>query len=173
MFWTILGNVLFIFAMRLIDVSLGTIRMIMINRGQKLIAPLLGFVEVTIWVVAVSRVFSNLDSIWHILAYSGGFAAGTLVGMLIEERMALGEIEIQAISTQKSGEIAEKLRAADFGVTTIKAAGRSGALDVVTTVAQRKEEADILKIIEAIDPNSFVTVEAKKEVQHGYLHTRK
>lgn len=173
MFWTILSSVLFIFCMRLVDVSLGTLRMIMINRGQKVIAPILGFVEVSIWVVAVSQVFTNLDSIWHILGYSGGFAAGTLVGMLIEERMALGKIEIHAISTEKSLDIAEILRAADFGVTTLKAAGQSGEFDIVTTVVQRKEEPTVLNIIETIDPHSFVTVEAKQEVKQGYLHTRK
>ena len=173
MFWTILGSVLFIFCLRLIDVSLGTVRMIMINRGQKMIAPILGFVEVTIWVVAVSHVFTNLDSIWHIIGYSGGFAAGTLVGMLIEERMALGVVEIHAISLERSAEIIKKLREADFGVTTIRAAGQSGEIDLITTVARRKEEQQIINFIESIDPHSFVTIEAKKGVQHGHLHLRK
>ena len=93
--------------------------------------------------------------------------------MLIEERMALGEVEIQVISLQKSGEIADRLRAADFGVTLLQAAGQTGAFDVVTTVAQRKEEPEIFELIEAVDPGSFVTVEAKKAVRHGYVHTRK
>ncbi len=88
MIWVMIGNALLIFYLRLVDVSLGTVRLIMIGRGRRKIAPLLGFVEVTIWVVAISQVITNLDNIFNILGYSGGFAAGTLVGMWIEDKLA-------------------------------------------------------------------------------------
>jgi uncharacterized protein YebE (UPF0316 family) len=114
MTWTVVFTAV-IFCLRLIDVSLGTVRLLMIGRGQRKIAPLLGFVEVTIWVVAISQVISNLDNIVNVLAYSGGFAAGTLVGMWIEDRLPLGYVGISIFSTTKGKEIAWQLRQADWG----------------------------------------------------------
>ena len=67
----------------------GTVRLIMVTRGIRKWAVLIGFVEVTIWVVAISQVISNLNNVWNILGYSGGFAAGTFVGMYLENRLAL------------------------------------------------------------------------------------
>jgi uncharacterized protein YebE (UPF0316 family) len=87
MTWTVLFTAVMIFCLRLIDKSLGTVRLLMIGWGQRKIAPPPGFVEVTIWLVAISQVITNLDNIVNVLAYSGGFAAGTLVGMWIEDEL--------------------------------------------------------------------------------------
>ena len=129
MIWMMLGNALLIFCLRLVDVSLGTVRMIMISRGRRKIAPVLGFVEVTIWVVAISQVMGNLDNIFNILGYSGGFAAGTLVGMWLEDKLALGHVGISIISMTQGPKIVRKLRQANYGVTELIGSGRSGALE--------------------------------------------
>ena len=138
MIWIMLGNALLIFCLRLVDVSLGTVRMIMISRGRRKIAPVLGFVEVTIWVVAISQVMGNLDNIFNILGYSGGFAAGTLVGMWIEGKLALGHVGISIISMTQGPKIVQKLRQADYGVTELIGSGRSGLVNLITTIVPVK-----------------------------------
>ena len=112
MFWTTAWNALLIFALRLTDVSMGTVRTTMIMRGQRRWAALIGFVEVTIWVLAISRVISNLDTIWNVIGYSGGFATGTLLGMLIEDKLALGYADLLIISITKGPEITAKVHSA-------------------------------------------------------------
>ena len=173
MVWIMLGNGLLIFCLRLVDVSLGTVRLIMIGRGRRKIAPLLGFVEVTIWVVAISQVISNLDNIFNILAYSGGFAAGTLVGMWIEDKLALGHVGISIISTSQGQKIVQKLRQADYGVTELTGSGRSGTVNLITTIVPRKEVEDVFQLVNQTDPKSFIAIDDMKDVKRGYMHVAK
>jgi uncharacterized protein YebE (UPF0316 family) len=170
MTWMILVTALLIFCLRLVDVSLGTVRLLMIGRGQRKIAPLLGFVEVTIWVIAISQVITNLDNIINILAYSGGFAAGTLVGMWIEDKLPLGHVGISIVSTTQGQEIARKLRQADYGVTELIGSGRSGVVNLITTIVPRKDVKDVLQLVNQTDPKSFIAVDDMKVVKRGYMH---
>ena len=172
MIWILLGNALLIFCLRLIDVSLGTVRLIMIGRGRRKIAPLLGFVEVTIWVVAISQVITNLDNIFNILGYSGGFAAGTLVGMWIEDKLALGHVGINIISTSQGKKIIQKLRQADYGVTELTGSGRSGVVNLITTIVPRKDVEDVLWLVNRADPKSFIAIDDMKDVKRGYMHVK-
>jgi uncharacterized protein YebE (UPF0316 family) len=173
MVWLMLGNALLIFCLRLIDVSLGTVRLIMINRGRRKIAPLLGFVEVTVWVVAISQVITNLDNIFNILGYSGGFAAGTLVGMWIEDKLALGHVEISIFSTTHGQKIVRKLRQADYGVTELTGNGRSGVVNLITTIVPRRDVKNIFQLVNQTDPKSFIAVDDMKDVKRGYMHVVK
>jgi len=173
MIWMILGNALLIFGLRLVDVSLGTVRVIMISRGRRKIAPLLGFVEVTIWVVAISQVMTNLDNIVNIFAYSGGFAAGTLVGMWIEDKLALGHVGISIISRAKGPNIVVKLRQADYGVTELMGNGRTGVVNLITTIVPRKDVENVFELVNRIDPKSFIAVDDVKAVTRGYMHVVK
>lgn len=168
---SLLLSVLLIFFLRVIDVSLGTIRMIMTLHDRRIWAAVIGFVEITIWVVAVSQVITNLDSIWKILAYSGGFAAGTVIGMWIEDRLALGDVAIYIISPEKGGEIAGKIRKANYGATELPAYGRSGSVSVLGVVTSRKRLNALLKLVDEIDENAFVTVEHKRKVYRGFGRT--
>jgi uncharacterized protein YebE (UPF0316 family) len=170
MVWLMLGNALLIFGLRLIDVSLGTVRLIMISRGRRKIAPLLGFVEVTIWVVAISQVITNLDNIFNILGYSGGFAVGTLVGMWIEDKLALGHVEISIFSTTRGRKIVRKLRQADYGVTELTGNGRTGVVNFITTIVPRRDVKNIFQLVNRIDPKSFIAVDDMKAVKQGYMH---
>ena len=97
--WATVCNALLIFSLRLIDVSMGTVRTIMVMRGMRKWAAMIGFVEVSIWVVAISRVIGQVNNILSVIGYGGGFAAGTLLGMWIEDKLALGHVDIRVIST--------------------------------------------------------------------------
>jgi uncharacterized protein YebE (UPF0316 family) len=159
---------LLIFCLRIIDVSMGTVRMLMIVRGMRKWAVLIGFVEVTIWVIAISQVMSNLNNVWNILAYSGGFAMGTFVGMHLENRLALGTVGVQVISLKKGAQVAAKIRAAGYGATEVPAVGQSGPVSLIGVVVPRKEKGALLALINGVDPAAFVTVDDKRYVDRGY-----
>lgn len=173
MFWTIVGNAMLIFALRLTDVSMGTVRTIMVMRGMRKVAALIGFVEVSIWVVAISRVIGNLDSVWNVLGYGGGFAAGTLLGMWIEDKLALGHVYVHVISMDRGQELAHTIREAGYGATQVRAEGKSGPVHVIDTVVPRKQAKKLLKLVNAVDADSFVTIEEARQVMRGYLRAIK
>jgi uncharacterized protein YebE (UPF0316 family) len=163
----ILGGVL-IFCLRLTDVTLGTLRILMTVRGQKLFAALIGFVEVTIFVVAISQVVRDANNFWNVVGYSGGFAAGTLVGMSIEERLALGFTVVRIICTDMSNAVAEALRAAGFGVTEMGGHGMRGPVEVLEAVVRRADVPTVLQIVDSTDRKAFITVEETRRVYRGW-----
>lgn len=163
----ILGGLL-IFCLRLTDVTLGTLRILMTVRGRKPLAALIGFVEVTIFVVAISQVVRNATNIWSVLGYSGGFAAGTLVGMTIEERLALGFTVVRIMSTNLENKLAEALRALGFGVTEMSGQGLRGTVEILEVVVQRHDLPKVLQTIDHVDSKAFVTVEETRRVYRGY-----
>jgi uncharacterized protein YebE (UPF0316 family) len=168
-----MGNALLIFCLRLTDVSLGTVRMIMVTRGMRKIAALMGFIEVTIWVVAITRVLGNMDNVISIVAYSGGFACGTLLGMGIEERLALGHVRVRIISMDKGQEVARVIREAGFGATLVRAEGQSGPVFMVDVVVARKEIQEINRLVNQVDATAFMTVEDARRVLRGYQRVGK
>lgn len=168
MFWSILGNALLIFALRVTDVSMGTVRTMMVMRGMRKLAALIGFVEVTIWVVAISRVLGHLDSVWNVLGYSGGFATGTLLGMWIESKLAFGHVHVHVVSTKKGIELAQKIREAGFGATQLRAEGQSGMVYLTQVTAPRKRVDEIIRVVNEVDATAFVTVEEARRVLRGY-----
>jgi uncharacterized protein YebE (UPF0316 family) len=173
MFWTVLGNALLIFALRLIDVSMGTVRMMMVNRGMRKIAALIGFVEVSIWVLAISRVITNLDNIWNVIGYSGGFAAGTLLGMWIEDKLAIGTSQIEIISLTKCDQILEAIRDAGYGATKIQGQGQSGPAHVIRVITPRKGVQALLREVNKVDAKAFITVEDIRQMIGGYRRLAK
>lgn len=164
----IFAGMLLIFCLRIVDVSMGTVRTLMVVRGMRKWAVLIGFVEVTIWVVAISQVMSNLNNVWNVLAYSGGFATGTYVGMHLENRLALGNVNIEVVSLKKGSEIATKVRKAGFGATELPALGQSGPVSLIGIVVPRKQKPSLLALISDIDPTAFVTVDDMRRVDRGY-----
>ena len=163
----ILGGLL-IFCLRLCDVTLGTLRIVMTVRGRKLFAALFGFIEVTIFVVAISRVVRNMGNPWLVLGYSSGFAAGTLVGMTIEERLALGWTVVRIISTDLSKRVAEALRQASFGVTEMSGQGMRGTVQIFEVVVRRTDLPKVLQTVDQVDSKAFVTVEETRRVYRGW-----
>jgi len=165
--WQTVNVALLIVMLRSIDVSLGTLRMIMITRGKRLLATLLGFVEATIWVVAVSQVLTNLDNIWNVLGYSSGYAVGTLLGMWLEDKLALGIVEVGVVSSEKGPEIVQGIRDAGYGATKLQAKGRSGPVSLIVVVVARKHLEKVIGLASAIDPVCLIAVEDQRRVIRG------
>ena len=168
MLWPTLGTALLIFFLRVTDVTMGTIRMTMVMRGQRKYAAVIGFFEVTVWVLAISKVIANLDTVWNVIAYSGGFATGTMLGMVIENRLAIGYSGIHAISMTKGAEVATVIRDAGYGATQMRAEGQSGPVYLIDVIVPRKEVQNVLRLINEVDATTFVTVEDTRQVLRGF-----
>lgn len=149
-----------IFLARICDVSIGTVRTILLLAGTRLAAALLGFVEVLIWVLAVGNVIRHgLESPVALLAYAGGYATGVYVGMLIEERLAIGFRIARIICADNELNLSARLRERGFRVTRLEGSGRSGPVEIAFTVIQRRRLAALREVVYSIDPDAFMTVE--------------
>lgn len=167
--WPLVGVPLLIFAARLVDVSLGTVRIILVARGHRKVAPLVGFVEILAWLVALSQVMQHLDRPINYLAFAGGFAAGTYVGMWVEGRLALGLVAMRIIATDDASELIEALRRAHVGVTSVAARGIKGRVRLVFTVIRRKELRRVQELVRELQPKAFVSVSDVRSASEGYL----
>lgn len=158
---------LLIFAARIVDVSLGTIRIVFVSRGKKFLAPVFGFFEVLIWLLAIGQIMKNLSNIACYLAYAGGFATGNFVGLYLEEKLAMGSLVIRAIISQDASELIEFLRARGYGVTSVDAHGISGKVNLVFMVIKRSELRKVVDLIQEFHPQAFYSVEDVREVTRG------
>jgi uncharacterized protein YebE (UPF0316 family) len=148
-----------IFGARIVDVSLGTLRVMFTVSGSRWIAAGLGFVELTIWALAVGGLVNNLTNPFALVAYAGGFAAGTLVGLTIEDRLALGFRSVQVINADPAVELAEALREAGYRVTELSGTGRGGPVEVSLVVIRRRQLNALRTLITELAPGAFMTVE--------------
>jgi uncharacterized protein YebE (UPF0316 family) len=162
-----------IFLMRIGDVSLATVRMLMIMRNAKLWAPVVGFFEVLIWIVAAGSAIQHLHSPWHILGYAGGFAAGNWVGLMLEDRLAMGIASVQVFTHTQGKELADAMRVFGLGVTQLSGHGKDGPVEMVYSVVKRKDMPTVMGLVEDLAPNSFVSVEAPTAIQHGWLFPKR
>ncbi|MGE5252227.1 MAG: DUF2179 domain-containing protein [Bacteroidota bacterium] len=161
------GLPVLVFFSRVADVTLGTMRIIFTSRGKRNVAPFLGFVEVLIWIVIVSQVIRNVHSVTSYLGYAAGFATGTYVGMLIEDRMAIGMRVLRIILTEGAEDLAGALRAAGFGVTTVNGEGAHGPVKMLFTVVPRRSMAIVSGIIRQMCPDAFYSVEEVRSAKMG------
>ncbi len=163
---------LLIFMARIFDVSIGTIRIVMVAKGQKFLAPVMGFFEVFIWIITMSKVMQNLDNWMCYVGYAGGFATGNLVGLLIEEKLALGIAKVQVITGKQAGMLIEALKQAGYGVTHVDAKGSSEEVSIIYTFVKRTELPKVQQIISQHNPQAFYTVEEVKSVNKGIFHIK-
>ncbi len=161
-----------IFLLRIVDVSLDTMRVLFAVRGKRLVAATLGFFQAFIWIFAVGHAIAHLDSIWHILGYAAGFGTGTLVGITIERALAYGVNTVRIVSRHGGVEIAEALRDLGYGVTELAGFGREGTVEIVNSVVQRQHVDEVLRIVQRWDPEAFVTVEEPKILRGGSIAPR-
>jgi len=159
---------LVIFGLRVCDMSLDTLRVLFVVRGRKPLAWILGFFQSAIWVMAITSVLSNLDNLWNIAAYAGGFATGNVVGMAIEERLAIGYSNLQIISSRRGAAIAEALRNAGHAATEMPARGRDGTVSVISCSVRRRDISRVSKEVDKIDPDAFLTVEDIRPIHRGF-----
>lgn len=162
---------LLIFSLRIVDVSMSTTRILLSVRGHKAVTPMIGFFEVMIWVFAVGNAIRFLDSPLHVLGYAGGFATGNLVGLWIEEQLALGYASIRVVSQHAGVEMAESLRTIGFGVTEFGAQGRDGRVEVIYTVCARRDIERVIAEVERWDSQAFITVEEPRDIRWGWMQT--
>jgi uncharacterized protein YebE (UPF0316 family) len=140
---------LLIFVAELMVVTCTTMRIIFVSRGDKVRAPMLGFVEVVIWLFAISQVMKNVADVWCFLAFAGGFAAGNFLGILIEKKLAMGLAQVSIVLPSGRPDLIDALRARDFGVTCVRGQGSQGPVDVAFTVVKRRQLAEVLTLVEA------------------------
>lgn len=163
--WVLLP--LFIFLARVFDVTLGTMRIIFISRGKRFLAPVLGFFEVFVWIVAVSQLVTNLQNIAGFFAYAAGFAAGNYVGMVLEDRLALGTLSVRIITVREADDLARRLHDEGYGVTAIDAQGSTGRVKVIYTIIKRKDLPQVVSIIKSLNPRAFFSVEEIRAASEG------
>jgi uncharacterized protein YebE (UPF0316 family) len=162
---------LVVFLLRLINQSLDTLRILVMMRGLRLAAWLLGFAETVIFVITLSTVINDLDNILNIVAYAGGFATGNVLGLALEHRMALGHILIRVTSPKRGSAIMERLRKEGYGVTEIPARGKDGAVTLLNLSIRRKDVEKVRKIIREVDDNAFITGEEMRPIWRGFWGT--
>ncbi len=150
---------LLVFLARIVDVSLQTIRIIAISRNIRWLAPLVGFFEVFIWLLAIGQIMKNYSHIVTYIAYSAGFAGGTLIGMIITEKLSLGMVLIRIITANGAEHLKAGLKDRKFGYTVIPGQGAEGPVEVIFSVVRRHKLDFILNEIKTNLPNAFYTVE--------------
>lgn len=161
---------LLVFFARILDVTLGTLRIIFIGKGNRILAPLLGFIEVFIWIVVVSQLVRSVSNLAGYLAYAAGFAVGNFVGLAIERKLAIGTIILRAIVTGDSESLIRNLKEAGYGVTFFDAFGTTGPVKIVYTVINRKELNDVVSRLHSSHPHLFYTVEEARLTSEGVFH---
>ena len=163
--WVILPFLIFV--ARICDQSIGTMRLIFVSKGFKHIAPILAFFESMIWLIAISQILNHLDNFVTFLAYGLGYATGNYVGMLLEERLSIGSVIIRIFSKEYIPEFIEVLQKHNYGYTIINAEGSTGELKVIFSIISRKYVSHLIEQINAIDKNTFYTIEEVKSVKRG------
>jgi uncharacterized protein YebE (UPF0316 family) len=157
-----------IFLLRVADMTLDTMRVLVVMRGRKAVAWGLGFLQSAIFVLAISSVLANLDNLLNVVGYAAGFATGNVVGMLIEERMAIGHTQLSIVSPRWGAAIAERLRSEGYAITEIPARGKDGMVTLLSASVLRKNVDRVHKMIDAVDPNAFITAEDVRPVRRGF-----
>jgi len=168
--WVVLPAL--IFCARVCDVSLDTLRILFISRGKKFLAPILGFVQVIIWLLAIGQIMKNLSNPACYIAYGGGFALGTFLGIIIEEKLSMGMLVLRIITRKNAGDLIEVLRKQDYGVTTIDAQGKTGPVSLIFMIIKRKDMKDVVELINKYHPNAFYSVDDLKLVESGVFPQR-
>jgi uncharacterized protein YebE (UPF0316 family) len=163
---------LLVFAAELIVVTFSTIRIIFLARGMKVLAAVLGFFEITIWLFAIGQVMQNLKSVGCFMGFAGGFTLGNYLGVLIERQIALGTVVVRTITQRDAADLVRDLRSAGYGVTSLDAEGAHGPVKMVFTIVRRRELCAVLAIVRQFDPDAFYSVDEVRESRPG-LHSAK
>ena len=156
-----------IFCARVCDMSLDTVRVIVMSKGIKYLPAIIGFFEVIIWLVAIGQVMNNMTNFVCYIAYGAGFATGTIVGMAIEERLSLGLASVRIITKEDPSELMQFLRSHNYGVTSVDGEGGTGKVKMVFTIIKRQDLTHVVGIIKTFHPNAFYSVEDVKSVAEG------
>ena len=158
---------LLIFLARVSDVSMDTMRILFIGRGRRLIAALLGFVQVMIWLFAIRQVILNISTPIYYLAYAGGFATGTWVGIMLEEKLAIGVQIIRIITRKNATQLIGFLKDKGYRVTYVDGYGATGQVSILYTIVKRQCIRDVIDIIKRFNPRAFYTIEDVRSINES------
>jgi uncharacterized protein YebE (UPF0316 family) len=162
-----------IFFAKIGHVSLGTIRIIYLTRGNSIAAAVIGFFEVIIYLIALTTVLSNLDQWSNILVYGLGFATGNIIGSMIEEKIAVGFVNVQIITIDNCGSLEEQLREQGYGVTSMPCYGKEGAHRTLQVLLKRRELPKFLKTMQQTAPDAFISIFDTRKIMGGYFNRMK
>lgn len=165
--WVILPILIFI--SRILDQSIGTLRLIFLAKGFKSLTLIFAFFESLIWLIAVMQIIKHLDNVLCYVFYAGGFATGNYVGILLEERLSIGTVVIRVICKDAAGDLINALRKQGYGVTSVDMEGMKGKVKMFLTIVHRKEAKSAIDIINQKNPNAFYTIEEVRSVKEGYF----
>lgn len=162
-----------IFMARVIDVSMGTVRVIFVSRGLKYLAPVVGFFEILIWLLAIGQIMKNLSNPACYIAYAGGFAIGNYVGICIAGKLSLGVVLIRVVTKKDALPLIEHLKSENYGVTSVDGYGTLGKIKVIFTIVPRREVKKVVQFVKRFNPNAFYTIEEVSFVEKGIFPIRK
>ncbi|HEY61254.1 MAG: DUF2179 domain-containing protein [Anaerolineales bacterium] len=159
---------LLIFGLRIVGMSLDTVRVLFVIRGEKGYAWILGFLQASVYIFVITSVLSNLDNLLNIVGYAAGFATGNVVGMFLDEKMAIGHMYLRIISPNLGSAIANRLREMGYAVTELPARGRDGMVTILISSVLRKQVKEVEKIVLGVDDNAFITAEEVRPLRRGF-----
>jgi uncharacterized protein YebE (UPF0316 family) len=157
-----------IFGLRVVDMSLDTLRVLIVIRGRRTLSWVIGFCQSAIWVIAITGVLSNLDNLWNLVAFAVGFATGNVLGMMVEERLAIGHSHLRVISPRRGSAIADAIRREGYAATEVSGRGRDGMVTVIDCSVLRRALRKVERKIYEIDSEAFITVEEIRPIHRGY-----
>lgn len=157
-----------VFCARLLDVSIGTLRIISLAKGRRYLAPILAFVEILIWLTAIRQIILNASNTIVYIAFAGGFALGNFFGILLEEKLALGMVYVRIVTPKDATALVSSLRDKGFGLTILEAAGTKGKVDLIFTIIKRKSLGMVVSLIKQHNPMAFYSVSEIHTASHVY-----
>ena len=169
--WVILP--ILIFLSRIADQTIGSLRIIFMSKGFKYVAPVLGFFEVIIWLVAVTQIIKHVDNPISYIAYGLGFATGTFIGMKVEERLSIGKVMVRIIPKMDTTELLQYMREQNYGITLMDAHGSHGDVKIIMSIMDRKDTRSLIPMINKFNPHAFFTIEDIRAVNEGVFPQKK
>ncbi len=158
---------LLIMVARMADQSMGTLRVVFVSKGNKYLAPLVGFFESIIWLLAVSQILKHIDNPLNTIAYGAGFAFGSYLGMTLEEKMSIGRVIVRAVCTRNAEQLIAAIRERHFGLTVVDGNGSKGSVKMLFSVIERTDLSDLIALINEWNPNAFYSIEEVKVAKEG------
>lgn len=169
--WVILP--ILIFLSRIADVSIGTVRLILVSRRLKYLAPFAGFFEVLIWIIVIGQIMQHLSSPVCYVAYAAGFATGNCVGIWLADKLSIGLVLVRVIFSKRANGLIDRLRERRYGVTSIDGQGATGPVQMVFTIVPRREVQTVIDLVKESNPEAFYSVEEVDYVEKGVFPLRR
>lgn len=165
----LIGLALLIFALRVFNYAISTIRTVFIGRGMRMGAAVIAFFEALIFAVVIAKVVSDLSDMVVLMSYCLGAAVGSYVGMVIEARFVTSFSNVTIIARKSGKEIADKLREAHFGCTVTKGEGRDGEVAIIQSSLISRQVPHLIEIVQDVNPDAFIDISSVSNVHRGWI----